>query len=150
MSTYKMSNINAWIHEPYLNNLVKLVDYYKADIILSSSWMSFFNNDLTPCTRLGKLLYNRLWHKGLTLTDLVCPVADAYSLKPRCERVREYLNNNLYKDYLILDDEQNWFDDQKPHWIQTFAGEYNPTNEFIEGLNDNKLKEALDLCQKLI
>lgn len=146
-STYEMSNIDTWINEDYLDNLVTIVNFYKADIILSSSWLAFFNDDLTPSTRLGKLLYNRLSQKGLALTDLVCPVADAYSVKPRRERIREYLKNNPYQDYLILDDEKGWFDDQKPHWIQTFAGEYDPTNEFIEGLNDNKLKEALDYAK---
>lgn len=57
------------------------------------------------------------------------------------------MKKNPYIDYLILDDEQNWSDDQKSHWIQTFAGEYNPTNEFIEGLNDDKLKEAIDYAK---
>lgn len=143
MSTYQMSEIDTWINDRYLDNLVKLVEYYKADIILSSSWLSFFKDDLTPCTRLGKLLHDRLSQKGLVITDLVCPVSEAYNSKSRSEKIAEYLEKNPYTDYLILDDEQNWSDDQKSHWIQTFAGEYDPTNEFVEGLNDEKLKDAL-------
>ena len=143
MSTYQMSEIDTWINDSYLDNLVKLVDYYKADIILSSSWMSFFKDNLTPSTRLGELLYDKLLNKGLVLTDLVCPVSQAYNSKSRSKKIAEYLEKNPYTDYLILDDEANWSEDQKSHWIQTFAGEYDTTNEFIEGLNDKKLKDAL-------
>lgn len=107
----------------------------------------FFKDDLTPCTRLGKLLHDRLSQKGLVITDLVCPVSEAYNSKSRSEKIAEYLEKNPYTDYLILDDEQNWSEDQKSHWIQTFAGEYDPTNEFIEGLNDDKVKEAIDYAK---
>lgn len=123
----------------YIANLKKLVDITKADIVLSSSWLNFFEVDgdyFYPVSRRGYWLVDTLDEVGIEIKDLLHKPYD-YDCS-RGDYIAEYLDTHDYDYFLILDDESPVHDYLVDNWIAT--------NYSVNGgFNDKKLDEAVAL-----
>lgn len=130
----------------YIANFKKLVDITKADVVLSSAWLNFFEVDgdhFYPVSRRGYWLADALAEVGITIKDLLHKPYDFK--KSRGDQIAEYLDTHDYDNFIILDDDSHQHDYLVDNWIETDYGGRLPINPDTEGFNDNKLDEALAL-----
>lgn len=130
----------------YIANFKKLVDITKADVVLSSAWLNFFEVDgdyFYPVSRRGYWLTDTLAEANITIKDLLHkPYATD---KLRGDYIAEYLDTHDYDNFIILDDDSPQHDYLVDNWIETDYGGRLPINPETEGFNDKKLDEALAL-----
>lgn len=130
----------------YIANFKKLVDITKADVVLSSAWLNFFEVDgdyFYPVSRRGYWLTDTLAEANITIKDLLHkPYATD---KSRGDYIAEYLDTHDYDNFIILDDDSPQHDYLVDNWIETDYGGRLPINPDTEGFNDKKLDEALAL-----
>lgn len=94
-----------------LKNLQTLVDNTRADIVISSSWRILY-----PVSSLSKMFKEA----GLKINI----IGQTRNL-PNCirgEEVRAYLDNINHKNYVILDDSTDFYNWQKPYFVNTDPG----------------------------
>lgn len=130
----------------YIANFKKLVDITKADVVLSSAWLNFFEVDgdyFYPVSRRGYWLTDALAEVGLEIKELLHkPYATD---KSRGDYIAEYLDTHDYDNFIILDDDSPQHDFLVDNWIETDYGGRLPINPETEGFNDKKFEEALAL-----
>ena len=130
----------------YIANFKKLVDITKADVVLSSAWLNFFEVDgdhFYPVSRRGYWLTDALAEVNITIKDLLHKPYDFK--KSRRDQIAEYLDTHDYDNFIILDDDSPQHDYLVDNWIETDYGGRLPINPETEGFNDKKLDEALAL-----
>lgn len=130
----------------YIANLKKLVDITKADVVLSSAWLNFFEVDgdyFYPVSRRGYWLADALAEVDIIIKDLLHKPYDFE--KSRGDQIADYLDTHDYDNFIILDDESPQHDYLVDNWIETDYGGRLPINPETEGFNDKKLDEALAL-----
>lgn len=130
----------------YIANLKKLVDITKADVVLSSAWLNFFEVDgdyFYPVSRRGYWLTSALAEVNITIKDLLHKPYDFK--KSRGDQIADYLDSHDYDNFIILDDDSPVHDYLVDNWIETDYGGRLPINPDTEGFNDKKLDEALAL-----
>lgn len=130
----------------YIANFKKLVDITKADVVLSSAWLNFFEVDgdhFYPVSRRGYWLTDALAEVNITIKDLLHKPYDFK--KSRGDQIAEYLDTHDYDNFIILDDDSPQHDYLVDNWIETDYGGRLPINPDTEGFNDKKLDEALAL-----
>lgn len=130
----------------YIANFKKLVDITKADVVLSSAWLNFFEVDgdhFYPVSRRGYWLTDTLAEVNITIKELLHKPYDFE--KSRGDQIADYLDSHDYDNFIILDDDSPQHDYLVDNWIETDYGGRLPINPEAEGFNDKKLEEALAL-----
>ena len=135
----------------YIMNLKQLVEVTKADIVLSSSWLNFFEVDgdyFYPVSRRGYWLTDALAEVGLEIKGLL---HKPYAFeKLRGDYIADYLDSHDYDNFIILDDESPVHDYLVDNWIETTYDGYKANSFETEGFNNKKLDEALALYYSFV
>ena len=126
------------ISDKYLKILKDIVDIFNADIILSSSWKSYWNNDLinsnTDIHNYGEYINEKLNKFGLKISDKT----EDYNWSKRPIEILSYLSSHPeIENYIILDDEDfSWKHfNLDSHWIDT------SNEDLVWNLRNDGLKE---------
>ena len=135
------------ISDQLIKNLSYLVEKTDAKIILSSSWRTYFDNDINkPRSILAMFLVHSLKQYNLKLHDMTPYPKGTYSNERGLE-IKTYINENNVKDYVVIDDEE--FSDFRTHldisrFIQTTFGDKNTSIE-EEGLSQKVATKAIKI-----
>lgn len=137
-STDRIGHIKG-ISDKYIKILKDIVDIFNADIILSSSWKSYWNKDLinsnTDIHNYGKYINEKLNKFGLKISDKT----EDYNWSKRPIEILSYLSSHPeIENYIILDDEDfNWSHfGIDSHWIDTTN-----SDKYYGDFRDDGLKE---------
>lgn len=136
-STDKIGLVKG-ISDKYIKILKDIVDIFNADIILSSSWKSYWNNDLinsnTDIHNYGEYINEKLNKFGLKISDKT----EDYNWSKRPIEILSYLSSHPeIENYIILDDEDfSWKHfNLDSHWIDT------SNEDLVWNLRNDGLKE---------
>lgn len=125
------------IEDSALESLKKIVEETGAKIILTSSWRSYFDDDLKPITEEGEKLIGKFKTYSLYIHDMV--------EGPSCDRGQEinnYIMNNDVKSFVIIDDE--YFDYEKQGIIDHLV----QTSFMTASLNMDHANKAIKMLRK--
>lgn len=143
----KMASI---ISDQLVKNLSYLVEKTDAKIILSSSWRTYFGDNINdPRNIFAMFLIHSLNKYNLKLHDMT-PYPKGPHSSERGLEIKTYVEQNNITDYVVIDDEQ--FSDFKTHldmsrFIQTNFGDETTTIE-NEGLNIKVAEKAIEILNK--
>lgn len=143
----KMASI---ISDQLVKNLNYLVEKTDAKIILSSSWRTYFGDNINdPRNIFAMFLIHSLNKYNLKLHDMT-PYPKGPHSSERGLEIKTYVEQNNITDYVVIDDEE--FSDFKTHldmsrFIQTNFGDETTTIE-NEGLNIKVAKKAIEILNK--
>ena len=132
-----------------VENLKYVVEQTKAKIILSSSWRTYFNENINDTTNIVAIsLVNSLNKQCLKLHDMTPFVKGQFSNERGLE-IKAYIDKHNIKDYVVIDDEE--FSDFKTHldmsrFIQTTFGNEH-TNVKDEGLSKELAEKAIEILK---
>lgn len=138
------------ISDQYLENLQKIVEKTDAKLILSSSWRTYFDDNIDkPINIWAIYLTQALAKHNLKLHDATPFVKGPFSSERGLE-IRTYIDKHNIKDYVVIDDEE--FSDFRTHldmskFIQTKFGNENTSIE-DEGLSKEVATKAIESLNK--
>ena len=110
------------IDRDHLRHLKRIADATGAQIILSSSWRLYWNENARQTDSVGQYIQRTLSDAGLPIRGKT-PVLEAAT---RSEEIRLWLKSRPYiESYVILDDQDHlWHPSLRRHFVQTSdAGE---------------------------
>lgn len=142
--------IASIISDQLVKNLSYLVEKTDAKIVLSSSWRTYFGNNINkPRNIFAMFLVHSLNKYGLKLNDMTPYPKGPYSSERGLE-IKTYIDKHNIDDYVVIDDEK--FSDFNKHlnmsrFIQTTFGDETTTIE-NEGLNIKVAKKAIEILNK--
>lgn len=143
----KMASI---ISDQLVKNLSYLVEKTDAKIVLSSSWRTYFGNNINePRNIFAMFLVHSLNKYGLKLNDMTPYPKGPYSSERGLE-IKTYIDKHNIDDYVVIDDEE--FSDFSTHldmsrFIQTTFGDEITTIE-NEGLSIKVAEKAIEILNK--
>lgn len=142
--------IASIISDQLVKNLSYLVEKTDAKIILSSSWRTYFGDNINePRNIFAMFLVHSLNKYGLKLNDMTPYSKGPYSSERGLE-IKTYIVKHNIEDYVVIDDEK--FSDFSTHldmsrFIQTTFGDENTSIE-EEGLNKKVAKKAIEILNR--
>lgn len=125
--------------------LAELVRKTNSQIILSSSWRMFLNDDLSAKGSHGQILIDSLSDFDLCLSGKTSEayVEDSEEMWERPEEIQKYIRDHLdaSDNFIILDDEDCGLKKKfKDHFIQT--------NFFLNGLTKGHVDKGIEILNK--
>ena len=98
--------------------LAKIVNHYKAQIILTSDWKGCWDKNFAQCDKEGQYLVNKLKEYGLTILDKTIDKRGSFY---RGQGIIDWLNANNCNDsdFFVFDD--NYFEFEKYENIKNRA-----------------------------
>lgn len=98
----------AKLDDVFVNRLAEIVNKTEAKIVLSSSWKTGWNKDISKCSKNCKDLISTLKKYGLEIFD--CTEINRNG--KRQDEIKAWLSNHPYvNNYVILDDETTFLMD---------------------------------------
>lgn len=134
---WKKENGTFNIDDHLLNNLKKICDSTECKIILSSTWRLFKDHFEFAAEKLSEI--------GLTISDITpeCPYNIETAGLQRGMEIKQWMKDtgNLGADFIIIDDNSDFLDWQRPFHIHT---------DFETGLTDELTEKAIKLLRSQI
>lgn len=143
----KMASI---ISDQLVKNLSYLVEKTDAKIVLSSSWRTYFGDNVNePRNIFAIFLVHSLNKHGLKLHDMT-PYPKGQFSNERGLEIKTYIGKHNIENYVVIDDEE--FSDFRTHlnmsrFIQTNFGDETTTIE-NEGLTKELAEKAILILNK--
>jgi len=124
----------GWLfQDDFVNNLKKIIDSTSAKIVISSSW------------RLNGIKSLELMWEMRDLPGEIIGITD-YFQSNRGEEIQEYLRINPVDRYIIIDDTDDFFPEQKPYLIHTVSNDEDAINKL--GLTKKLTEKAIKLLNE--
>lgn len=132
-----------------ITNLKTIIDETNAEIVLSSSWKNFFDENVNTTHKLGLELLRAFNEKGLTIKDITPYPASRYTSKRGLE-IKTYIETHEIDNYVVIDDDE--FSDFKDtidmtRFIKTESGT-SLTSAKDEGLTEQLAQKAISILNK--
>ena len=138
------------ICDQYLENIRNIVEKTDAKIVLSSSWRTYFDDNIDKPINIWAIYLNQKLAKyNLKIHDLTPHPKGLFSSERGLE-IKTYIDKHNVKDYVVIDDEK--FSDFNIHldmsrFIQTNFGDEH-TNVEDEGLTKELAEKAILILNK--
>jgi hypothetical protein len=134
------------LEDRLITNLKTIIDETNAEIVLSSSWKNFFDENVNTTHKLGLELLRVFNEKGLTIKDITPYPASRYTSKRGLE-IKTYIDSHDIDNYVVIDDDE--FSDFKDtidmtRFIKTESGTA-LTSANDEGLTEQLAQKAIEI-----
>lgn len=118
--------------------LQQLVEATSADIILSSTWRSEWNEEAEMRTHMGRYLHDKLARCGLHIKEATPWIG----WSARAKEVKTWIEQNNPDRFIILDDEDFGWDryNLHTHWVHTDYYDHGLTQTLVNDVLSNLYK----------
>lgn len=132
-----------------ITNLKHIVNETNAEIVLSSSWKNFFNENVNTTHKLGLELLQVFNENELTIKDIT-PYPDGRYTINRGLEIKSYIDRHKIKNYVVIDDDE--FPDFKDtidmnRFVKTESGTA-LTSATDEGLTEQLAQKAIEILKQ--
>jgi len=121
-------------HKDYVKNLETIIQKTGAKIVISSTWR-----------KSGLSEMKRMW-KERRLPGEVIDITPVLWTK-RGEEIEEYLRENPCDKYVILDDDNDFLDEQRPFFVRTAINKHTGAFNGL-GLTEECAQRAVEILNK--
>lgn len=131
------TTVTGWtfVEDFLIRNLKKIIDATNAKIVLSSSWRWGYWS-----TGNDRLDYLELVEKFSNFGIFIADITPAFRSNDREEEILWWLDNNFENgNFIILDDEANYFNSLLPHVVKT---------DRALGLTQKEITKAINMLTK--
>lgn len=137
------------LDERLITNLKTIIDETNAEIVLSSSWKNFFDENINTTHKLGLELLRVFDEKELKIKDIT-PYPDGRYTINRGLEIKSYIDRHKITNYVVIDDDE--FPDFKDiidmnRFIKTESGTA-MTSAKDEGLTSQLAQKAISILNK--